>query len=327
MAEKDSVWKDAIEAYFGEFLDFFFPQIARDIDLEKGYEFLDKELRRIVKDADIGKRYADVLVKVYLHDGKEEWLLIHIEVQGYFEEGFEERMFVYNYRIFDRYKKEVISLAILADPSPGFRPHRYELTMWGFRHFFEFPVVKLIDYREKWKDLEESRNPFAVVVMAHLKEMETKKDTDSRLFWKITLVKRLYEKGYGKQDILLLYNFIDWLICLPDAENINFHDEITKYEEVKKMPYISTAEKIGIEKGMQQGIEKGIQQGIKEGEIKKAQEAIVEVLETRFETVPIKLIHKIKEIKEEAPLSSLHRKSVLVKDLEEFEDVMKKILK
>jgi hypothetical protein len=65
--------------------------------------------------------------------------------------------------------------------------------------------------------LEKSDNPFAIIVMAYLKEIETKKDVDNRLFWKITLVKGLYRKGYGKESILLLYKFIDWLILLPDA--------------------------------------------------------------------------------------------------------------
>ncbi|MBN2373845.1 hypothetical protein JXL19_08665 [bacterium] len=66
MNDKDSVWKEAIEVYLGDFLDLFFPQIARDIDLKRGYEFLDKELKRIIREAKTGKRYADVLVKVYL---------------------------------------------------------------------------------------------------------------------------------------------------------------------------------------------------------------------------------------------------------------------
>ena len=42
---KDSVWKEAIETYFNDFLEFFFPQIADDIDFDKGYDFLDKELK------------------------------------------------------------------------------------------------------------------------------------------------------------------------------------------------------------------------------------------------------------------------------------------
>jgi hypothetical protein len=62
-----------------------------------------------------------------------------------------------------------------------------------------------------------------------------------------------------KQDILLLYKFIDWLVNLPEDFNLSFHNEIVKYEEEKKMPYINTAEKIGIEKGIAQGLLEGIE--------------------------------------------------------------------
>ena len=320
MGDKDSVWKEAIEIYFNDFLEFFFPQIAGDIDFDKGYDFLDKELKRILREAKTGKRYADVLVKVYLKDGQESWLFVHIEVQGYYEKEFAERMYIYNYRIFDRYRKEIISLAILADASRKFRPKKYESVRWGFRLSFEFPMVKLIDidYRNKWEYLEKIDNPFAVVVMAHLKEMETKKDIDSRLFWKITLVKRLYEKGYKKEDILLLYKFIDWLISLPDEKNEKFHEEVTRYEEGKKMPFITTAEKIGIEKGEKIGVKKG--------KMDKAREDIGEVLEIRFGTVPKRLVEKIKEIRDDKVLSSFHRKAILVNDLEEFEQLINNTL-
>lgn len=80
-----------------------------------GYECLDTELRQVVREAELGKRLADVLVKVWRKDGRESWLLIHIEVQGRPEEGFAERLFVYHYRIFDRYNRQVVTLAVLAD--------------------------------------------------------------------------------------------------------------------------------------------------------------------------------------------------------------------
>jgi hypothetical protein len=54
-----------------------------------------------------GAKYVDKLVKVHLKDGKEEWLLVHIEVQGYPDEEFSERMFRYFYKIFDRHGKRV----------------------------------------------------------------------------------------------------------------------------------------------------------------------------------------------------------------------------
>ncbi len=79
----------------------FFPNIHKDIDFSKGYEFLEKELQKIIKTSKTGRRYADKLVKVFLKNGSERWLLIHIEIQGYKEKKFPERMYTYNYRIFE----------------------------------------------------------------------------------------------------------------------------------------------------------------------------------------------------------------------------------
>ncbi len=313
--QQDSVWKEAIEIYFQEFMEFFFPEIAKDIDFEKGYEFLDKELEKVTKDAEIGKRLADILVKVYLRDGSEKWLLIHIEVQGYYDRDLPKRMFIYNYRIFDRYGVDVVSLAILADDVKSFKADRYERVYWGFELKFKFPVVKILDYRGMWNELEKSKNPFAVIVMAHLKETEIKGDMDKRLFWKITLVKKLYEKGYQKRDILLLYKFIDWLVKLPEELSEKFHQEIIKYEEEKKMPYITTAEKIGIKKG----IEQGIQQGIRHGLLK----AIELGLELKFGTEGLKIYPEIKKIEDVDVLEAISEGIKSAESIEELRKIYK----
>jgi hypothetical protein len=42
-------------------------------------------------------------------------------------------MYEYHRRIVDRYQKRVVSLAVLADTSPGFRPAAYEEETWGCR--------------------------------------------------------------------------------------------------------------------------------------------------------------------------------------------------
>ncbi len=47
----DSPWKEAIEEYFQECLAFFFPKIHADIDWAAGYQFLDKELEKVVRQA------------------------------------------------------------------------------------------------------------------------------------------------------------------------------------------------------------------------------------------------------------------------------------
>ncbi len=42
--------------------------------------------------------------------GKKAWVLLHVEVQGQKESDFNKRMFVYNFRIFDRCERKVASL-------------------------------------------------------------------------------------------------------------------------------------------------------------------------------------------------------------------------
>jgi hypothetical protein len=76
-ADYDSPWKEAIELYFAEFMALFFPDAYVDIDWEKGYEFLDKELQQVVRDAELGTRLADKLVKVWRLTGEESWVLVH----------------------------------------------------------------------------------------------------------------------------------------------------------------------------------------------------------------------------------------------------------
>ena len=99
----DSPWKDILDLLFVEFMAFFFPDAHAAIDWTRGHEYLDKELQKITADADLGRRTVDKLVKVYLRNGAELWVLVHVEVQMQPESEFAERMFVYNYRIRDRF--------------------------------------------------------------------------------------------------------------------------------------------------------------------------------------------------------------------------------
>jgi hypothetical protein len=82
------------------------PDLYPEINFDKGYEFLDKELNKILPKSRTKNRRADKLIKVFLKNGKEQWILIHTEVQGYYDEEFSERMFTSFYRIYDEYKKK-----------------------------------------------------------------------------------------------------------------------------------------------------------------------------------------------------------------------------
>ena len=258
----DSPWKDVLERYFEDFMLFFFPQAHRRIDWTRKVEFLDKELLSVVGDAEIGTRFADKLVKVYRISGEENWILVHVEIQSQEEAEFALRMYTYNYRIYDKYQKFVVSLAVLGDENPNWRPSQFNRQLFGCGISFRFPVVKLLDYEQRLSELEQSRNPFATVVMAHLQAKATASDRTERKQQKLTLVKRLYDLGFERDSIIILFRFIDWMMTLPADLAKEFWREYSDFEESKRMQYVTSVERIGIEKGVLQGLLEAIELGL-----------------------------------------------------------------
>ncbi len=89
--------------------------------------------------------------------------------------------------------------------------------------------------------------------MAILKTKATRNNPTERYEWKGAIMLALYEKGFSDADILNLYRLVDWLMRLPEDLNKQFTQKLIEYEEEKKMPYISSAERYGMEKGMEKG--------------------------------------------------------------------------
>jgi hypothetical protein len=247
----DSPWKVILRTYFPQAIQFFFPDTATLIDWEQPWEFLDKEFQAIAREAEVGKRYADLLVRVRLLSGESVWLLLHIEVQGQYESQFAERVFIYNSRIFGLYGQIPVSLVILCDDRPNWRPQGYSADYPDTQLNFRFGMVKLLDWQDRLDELEASTNPFATVVMTHLKFQETRKNVQQLRDWKWRLTRALYDKGYGKQEIENLYQFIDWVIMLPEEMERALWQELKAFEEERKVTYVTNAEKFGFERGEQ----------------------------------------------------------------------------
>lgn len=329
MSEKytdyDSPWKEMLERYFEEFMAFFFPKAYRGIDWSKGYNFLDKELQQIVRDAELGRRLVDKLVSVFRKKSRTEtWVLVHVEVQGQPEEQFDKRMYVYNYRLFDRYDRPVCSLAVLADEQEDWRPKKFRYALWGCTVSLTFPVVKLLDYQKREQELENSSNPFAIVVLAYLKTRATRKNFDDRFQWKLRLFKMLYERGYSKEDILELTRFIDWIMVLPEELEQRFDDAITQFEEERKMQYVTSFERRGIEKGIEQGIQKGLQQGLRLGILETSREAVIDILRARFESVPRSVVASVNELDDLSFLKDLLKKAATIASFQEFHQLLER---
>jgi Domain of unknown function (DUF4351) len=293
-ADLDSPWKEVLEAYFPQAMQFFFPQTAALINWERPHEFLDKEFQKISYSSEQGRRYADKLVRVWQIQGQEIWLLVHVEVQAQPEDNFEERMFTYNLRIFDHFHQPAISLAILCDSNSSWKPKQYSYNYPDTRLTFEFGTVKLLDYENRWAELEASDNLFAMVVMAHLKTQQTSNKSQERKIWKFSLIRRLYEMGLQEKDIRNLYRFIDWVMILPKPLETEFWQEFKQFEQERSMSYVTTGERIGYERGKEEGKQEG-EEALVLRQLQRRVGELPESVRSRIQALPLDQLEALGE--------------------------------
>ena len=145
--------------------------------------------------------------------------------------------------------------------------------------------MKLLDLAADEAVLEASVNPFAQVVLAHLKARQTHDDPAGRHAWKVRLVRGLYERGFSPKDVRELFRLIDWLMELPPALNTVFWQGVDKIQKERRMPYVSSIERVGRSDGLRKGIES--------------------VLRIRFGEEGLKLMPEIQEVYDEEQLQAI----------------------
>ena len=243
---------------------------------------------------------------MFLKDGSEQWLYIHIEIKGKREKNFAERMYIYNYRIFDRYRKEVISLTLLTDKYSRFRPKEYRRERWDFQLVFRYPMVKITDQRKRWAELEADPNPFALVVRAYLKAQDTHKNKKELYHWKKFFILEAYERGMKYETIGAIIRFIDWIMELPEELENEILDAVRTIEEAKKMPHMTSAERLGMKKGREEGMQQGMQR------------LVLRQMTARFGAIPEDFRQRIQAMKNAEKLEEIATRLVQVQSLDEL---------
>ncbi len=267
-----------MEDLFPYAIRFYFPAFYPKIDWSKGYVMLDKELRELFPESEKNERRADLLAKIWLLDGTEQWILAHIEVQGYKDPQFSKRMFTYYYRIADRFNVPVSALAILTDTNKNWHPDRYVATCMETELVYKYPLFKLIDYANE--ALDGDNNPWAIVMKAALIGLKGQWTDDALLEAKVQIYKELRTLGYSVEQVRNLLQFIKFHVRFRKKDFFHkFDSEIKKVENIKQRPMgiielvkehlIEEAKQEGLEKGIERGIEKGIEKGLKKAEAKQ----------------------------------------------------------
>jgi hypothetical protein len=319
----DEAWKKIIERLFPYFLEFFVPELYHDVDFSIEYSFLDKEMEQLSKESVKGAKYVDKLAKIYLKDGSEQWILVHIEVQGYPDENFPLRMFRYFYRIFDKYGKKIVSVALMTGSDKGNIENKYELKAYGSGVIFDYLSFRLMDYNRT--QLENSDNPIATIVLT-CQDKEIAKQEGKAFDIKRRLIRNLFSKGFNKDIIVASLEFIDWTIVLDDKEENTLLQELKQTEEVKRMPYVMSFERIarkeGRKKGIKEGIKEGIEKGLQQGSLLTLREVILETLSEKFGEILPDLPDIVNQIEDKDKLKELNRLAIKCTSLEEYKKML-----
>jgi hypothetical protein len=327
----DLAWKALSERFFRELIQFCNPRAFAEIDWNQGFEFLDKDLQKLRPDAGATSRWADKLVKVWrrpaakprkgLLGGEPGYVYLHFEFQNQRRKNLPLRMFTTNYRVFEHHQRPVASLAIFGGRGEWRVEPRFGWEFWGTRMELEFPVVQLWQYNQpqRWDELEAlaQTNPFAVLVMAHLKSMETQREYEQRYVWKRVLFRMLLESQYDREDILALLRFVDWLLQMPTTLENRLDKEMEKMDTVQDVPFLTHWERRGIKKGHKEGHREGKKEGRKEGLREGKAELLKGLARHRFGELPSWAEERL----DRADVETLERFSHRLLDAEQLEDI------
>jgi hypothetical protein len=254
-SDYDGAWKESARLHFREILEKYFPATAAAIDWRYPPEWADKELSRILARSGRRPKSVDMLAKVRLLAGGEQWILLHLDVQSGREAGFEFRIFRYNSGLVWIYEQRVVTLVILADLDGSWRPSEYVFRVADFESRLHFPVCKLIDRLDS--DWREDHSLPVQIARAQIEALRTASDPEGRYRAKWRLVRNLYDLGYNAGALREIFRLIDWMMNLRQDFGRKFEQELTALEESLNMPYVTSVERIAEARGESRGRAEG----------------------------------------------------------------------
>ncbi|MGF1655719.1 MAG: hypothetical protein ACFCU3_01935 [Verrucomicrobiales bacterium] len=313
----DAAWKEFLHSHLRQALELYFPDIASAIDWSNPPEFLEQELHRLNISEASGQNIVDLLIKARTVDGASEILFLHIEIQSSVISQFEARTF----RSFCQARmacgENVITLVILADLNPSWRPTEYWYARLGCNVRFRFPTCKLLDLPH---DLDGTTQSLATLAaQAQIEGLRHSGNPDNRFAVRWRLTRLLYEQGYSREDIITAYKMIARMLRLPDQHLLTYKQLLLEYERGRNMNTLTDIEELAIKTGMEQGLEQGLEQG----RLKTTQSDVIRILNLRFGQLDDGLEALLLKIDNLDRLSVLLDEAILASSLESFSEKLR----
>lgn len=216
----DELLKAMFKDYIFAFLRLMYPNADEIFDFSKGFELLENELLEIMADRipELGKLVSDLLVKVYLKDGEEKWILIHIELEASSNPNIGRRLFQYFYRIVDKYNVDVETIVVFVGDEKQKKMTSFLYKCINTKLQFDFHNYHIFDHTDE--ELLAMDSIFGLVIIAAKKSWLEGKVSDETLnSYRMWIAKEVMKSGkHDKQEIRKLYLFLTNIIFVRNEE-------------------------------------------------------------------------------------------------------------
>jgi predicted transposase/invertase (TIGR01784 family) len=222
--DHDRLFKELIQAFFEEFILLFFPEMYEYIDFQH-LSFLFEEL---FTDVTAWEKYrVDLLVETKLK-GEDGLIIVHIENQSYVQPSFPERMFIYFSCLFEKYRTNVVPIAVFSYDTIRDEPSSFTLQLpFGNILHFRFFTVEL--RKQNWRNYIRTDNPIAATLLSKMGYTESE-----RIELKKQFLRMLVRLGLDEAKQRLLMVFFETYVKLSDEEEQRLRNEVNQMETKEK---------------------------------------------------------------------------------------------
>ncbi|WP_159881362.1 Rpn family recombination-promoting nuclease/putative transposase [Paenibacillus puerhi] len=220
------------------------------------------------------------------------YILVHLEPQSYKQTKFNERMFIYYSRLFERHREEyklIIPIAIFTSDEIRDEPNTVSMAIPG-HHILSFEFLKVELKKQDWRTFIHLDNPVAAALLAKM-GCNKKEKREVRLSY-LRMILRLRKKMDDARLALIMSVADMYFEPNKEQEESLIRELREQYpEEGEALMELMPAWKRwgyeeGIEDGLEKGIEKGIEQAVRKMLIKGfTPEEVAETLELPMEEI------------------------------------------
>ncbi|GAE31792.1 transposase [Halalkalibacter hemicellulosilyticus] len=250
MIDHDRLFKEVLTTFFEEFILLFYPQVYEAVRFDD-VRFLSEEL---YTDVTVGEKYrVDLLVETTLKEEK-ALILIHIEPQSYVQEQFNERMFIYFSRLYEKYRRPILPIALFTYDTNRAEPNTFHVHL-PFADILQFQFLKLELQKENWRNYIRTENPVAAAFLAKMGYTK-----EERIEVKKEFLRMLVRMEIDQAKQTLLTGFFETYLPLTEDEETQLINEVKQMkgkEGDQIMEVMVSYERRGMEKGIEKGMEKG----------------------------------------------------------------------